>query len=528
MKAKNSDKILIVDDNHELATTLKDILEDDYYCVDIAGNLSVARQKIKRKFYNIILLDLKLPDGEGINLLPSIKECNQDTAVIILTAFASLSTAISAMKSGAYSYLSKPLNIEELKITIKKALDNQKTIIKNRELLYKLKELNLKDPFTGFYNYRYLKERLKAEFQRAKRHLLSLSVLKIDIDYFESINELYGDTYGDSILKEFARLIKRYCRQIDIIARTGGEEFVIILPETDKEGAVIIAQRFLSKIKSHIFDKKGKRIKLNASIGVGSFPEDGVKSASQILDIVSRSIREAKQRGGGNIATYKGVSNKKIKEIIKKGEEESIDKLRSRIIRIEDTMQKAFLESIYAFAKAVEAKDQYTSHHAENMISLVVGVGKELNLSEEEIELLRRAAILHDLGKIGISDKILHKKNKLTPGEYAKIKRHPQIGAEILRSIHFLKDVVPFILYHHERYDGLGYPEGLKGEEIPLGARIVAVADVYHALISDRPYRKSLSHQEALKIIIEGSGTHFDPKVVKAFENFINKKHILR
>ncbi|MDD5465539.1 MAG: HD-GYP domain-containing protein, partial [Candidatus Omnitrophica bacterium] len=168
-------------------------------------------------------------------------------------------------------------------------------------------------------------------------------------------------------------------------------------------------------------------------------------------------------------------------------------------------------------AKTIEAKDYYTSEHGENMVSIAVEIGKKLNISEKELENLKHAAILHDLGKIGIPDKILHKKGKLNENELKKIRAHPQIGAEIIRSVHFLSAVVPIVLHHHERFDGLGYSSGLKGKDILLGARIIAVADVYQALVSDRPYRKAYSKKEALKIIQEGAGTQFDPEIVKIF-----------
>jgi len=147
-----------------------------------------------------------------------------------------------------------------------------------------------------------------------------------------------------------------------------------------------------------------------------------------------------------------------------------------------------------------------------------------LNLKPEKLEDIRQAAILHDLGKIGISDKILLKNSKLTEEEYAQIKKHPQIAADILRPIHFLRSIIPYILYHHERWDGEGYPCGLKGEVIPVGARIIAIADVFQALTSNRPYRKAFSWEEAIKIIKEGSGTQFDPKIVKLFLKLIYSK----
>ncbi len=182
------------------------------------------------------------------------------------------------------------------------------------------------------------------------------------------------------------------------------------------------------------------------------------------------------------------------------------------------------MESVFAFAKTLEVKDHATGSHVERTVQFATEIAKALQLSGDEIENIRQAAILHDLGKIGISEKILLKKGKLTPKEFTEIKKHPQIGADIVRPIHFLRGVIPVMLYHHERWDGKGYPNGLKGDEIPVGARIVAVADVYEALVSDRPYRKAFSKREALDIIKAGAGSQFDPDIVTIFLSVVGKE----
>jgi HD-GYP domain-containing protein (c-di-GMP phosphodiesterase class II) len=172
---------------------------------------------------------------------------------------------------------------------------------------------------------------------------------------------------------------------------------------------------------------------------------------------------------------------------------------------------------ISGFARAIEAKDSYTGRHVEYTALVAGKIAEELALPASEIENVKHAAVLHDLGKVGISENILSKKGPLTTKEREVIKTHPWTAAEILREIHALRGAIPAILYHHERYDGKGYPLGLRAEEIPLSARIVAIADVYQALVSDRPYRKAFSKKKAVEIIKKEMGTHFDPKVTKVF-----------
>ncbi|MDD4954941.1 MAG: diguanylate cyclase [Candidatus Omnitrophica bacterium] len=512
-------KILIVDDDVLMCETLADIMQSLGYSVECSTHLEEGKAKLKKKFFNILMVDLKLSDGDGLDLLRYAKETNPETITIIITGYASLETSISALNEGAFGYLQKPLNIEEVKILINKALKMQQLSIENKELLSKLQELSLKDVETEVYNHKYLIERLTSELLRAKRYALSISLAMIDVDYFNSINDLYGHAYGDKILKELAKYLRHFVRGMDIVTRYGGEEFVIILPDTDKQSTVHFTERLLNDIENHVFDQENRKLKLKVSIGVANFPEDdpNISEAYGLIHLVEKAVILAKERGGGRLVTLNGKEPEKPSE----GIQENVDHLKQKLSKIEKRMHQTFLESIYAFAKTIEAKDYYTGEHCEHMVSLAVAIGKKMNLSGKELDDLKHAAMLHDLGKIGIPDDILLKKGKLTDAEYEIIRKHPQIGAEIIRHIHFLKDVAPIVLYHHERFDGFGYCAGLKGKEIPLGARIIAIADVYQALTSDRPYRKAYSIDEALKIIKEGSGTQFDPEIVDVFFEII-------
>ena len=521
----NPADILIVDDNIEMRETLYDILSEDGHKITGVGTLNLGKGELEKKFYNIVLIDLKLPDGSGLELLKEIGEKNKGTLAIVFTGFASLESSVRALNEGAFSYVQKPLNVDELKIAIKKALEMQKLTFDNKNLVDRLKELSLKDTHTELYNYRYLMERLESEVKRARRYILPLSVIMLDIDYFKSINDVYGHQCGDVILKELARYLNNFARNVDIVTRYGGEEFVIVLTDTNKEGAIIFGERLLDAIGRYTFDPEGKKIKLKVSIGIASFPEDGgdTGTVSGLINSADKALLNAKEKGGNKLCTFKDIG-KAIEDIVEKGGKENVEELREKLSKMSDRVDRTLLESIYAFAKTISAKDYYTGEHAANMVSIVIKIGEKLDLSPTVIKTLEQAAILHDLGKVGVPDNILHKKGKLNREEYAIIKKHPQTGAEIIRPIHFLGKLIPIILYHHERFDGLGYSAGLKGKEIPLGARIVAIADVYQSLVSDRPYRKAYNEKEALGIIKEGSGTQFDPEIVEVFLAIMRSK----
>ena len=509
--------ILIVSEDSNICEELGNVSSQENYKVTAVRNGEIARKELNKMFYNIVFLDFEILIDFEKEFIKQIKDINEEIKIIILAGFVSFEKAIAVLNEGVFAYLRKPFDFEKVKLIIKKALKAQKFSLYNAKLLNRFREISLKDPLTGLYNYRYLRERLSSEYRRAKRYALPISIMMLDIDYFKSINDAYGHYYGDIILKEFAQFLSDSARVNDVVIRYGGEEFLIILSDTDRAGAVMFGERLLEILKIYIFDPEKGKIKLKVSIGISSFPENGIDSESEFIESVDQALREAKERGGNMFFVYGGVTKKNMSGLSTGNERRRIEELKSKLSKMRKRVTQSLLESIYAFAKAVENKDWYTAEHIESMVSLVSEIGKKMKLSEIEIESLKHAAVLHDLGKIGISDKILHKKGKLTKKEFEVIKKHPQVGAEIIKSINFLDSVVPLVSHHHERFDGLGYSSGMKGEAIPLGARIISVADTFQALTSNRPYRKAYSRKEAMRVIKEKSGTQFDPNVVKVF-----------
>jgi len=432
-----------------------------------------------------------------------------------LYSFPLLDTATGKMK-GVIEYVRD--------ISQRKKAEEEKEAL-NEELLQsnkRLKQLTLRDPHTGLYNHRYLHEIIEAEFDRARRYAQSLSVMMLDIDYFKSINDVYGDKFGDLVLKQFAKILKRMVRRYDTVIRYGGEEFIVICSGTDRSNALVLAKRILDAINLFNFGNKKHSVKLKLSIAVASNNEDKAVKGMDLVELTDQILNRAKESGGNRV--YSSLDIKKNKSSAKlNGKNNNVKFLNEKIEKLSKRANQSLMEAIFAFAKTIEVKDHYTGEHVERTVKYATEIAKALNLSERDIELIRQASMLHDLGKIGVSEKILLKKGKLTKAEFEQIKKHPQIGVDIIRPIHFLHPIIPILLYHHERWDGKGYPNSLKGEDIPIGARIVAIADVYQALISDRSYRRAYTQEEAIEIIKEESGKLFDPEIVDVFLRIVHK-----
>ncbi|MCX5702194.1 MAG: diguanylate cyclase [Candidatus Omnitrophica bacterium] len=412
-------------------------------------------------------------------------------------------------------------------ITERKQSKEEREIL-NKELLIsnkRLKRLSLRDPQTGLYNHLFFQEVIETEFHRAKRYAHNLSVIMLDLDYFKSINDVYGHLFGDLVLKQFARLLKRMVRGYDIVVRYGGEEFVIISPATTRASALVLAQRIMEAINLYNFGNKKNTVKLKLSLAVAAYPENHILNGMELVKLTDQILNKAKESGGNRVYSSLDLKKGKTQDLENDSKSSDVKFLKEKLEKLTKRANQNLIEATFAFAKTIDLKDHYTGEHVEKTVHYATEIASLLGLPKNDIEVVKQASILHDLGKIGISEKILLKKSKLTKEELKEVRRHPRIGVEIIRPIHFLHSIVPLMLYHHERWDGKGYPYGLKGEEIPIGARIIAIADVFQALISDRPYHKAYSEDEAVSIIKDGSGTQFDPHVVITFLKILKRKN---
>jgi len=372
-------------------------------------------------------------------------------------------------------------------------------ISERKVLEEKLYSMTLRDGLTRLFNHSYLKRKLQKELAKAKTGYYPLTFILIDIDNFKYYNDRFGHLEGDNLLKEFSRLLVNCVRSTDIVGRYGGDEFAVILPHTGREAAMLTAERIRAAVEEYPFPNRHlmPQGKFTVSVGASIFPDDG-NSSEDIIRSADEAMYRCKRNSKNEVQLYSSAL-KNFQRELKESE-------------------KSFFNVVQVMLGIINAKDRDTYLHLEKVAEYVEMIGNGLKLGEKEVKHLKLAAILHDVGKLEIPRHILTKAEPLTRDEWSIIKQHPKWGANMVRSMQSFDSLIPMILYHHERYDGTGYPNGLKGEDIPLGSRIIAVADSFDAITNSRPYRKALSYEEAMKEIIRCSGTQFDPLVVDVFQ----------
>jgi diguanylate cyclase (GGDEF)-like protein len=351
--------------------------------------------------------------------------------------------------------------------------------------------LALTDPLTGLGNHRHFHERLERDLTEAEQKGTPLSLCVLDIDNFKELNDQLGHPKGDRVLAQVATRM----RQDGEAFRIGGDEFALLLPGHDELEAVAVAEGVLRRV-AELEAAPGLIVELSA--GVVTYPQVGLERA-EIVEVADRALYLAKQHGKSRVRVF----HPDLLELPSLAPGVGPDR-------------EARLQAAASLAQAVDERDAYTGRHSYVVGELAARVARLLGLETEEIELIRLAGSLHDLGKLAVPEEILRKPGALTDAELLVLRRHPQIGFRMLRSLG-VEPVSQWVLHHHERWDGHGYPHGLGGDDIPLGSRILFVADAYDAMTSDRVYRPRVDHERAIAELERCAGTQFDPEVVAAF-----------
>lgn len=508
--------------------------------VDHACNFEEALSKLQQRAYHLLLVESEVASEPGLNLLDQIQGLGISVPFILMTPVQDDTLAREALKRGAADLIVKSQSqFQELSEKLMKSYQEFKSkhqgATENKKFFHPDPQAEkadfenqraFRDELTGLYNHSYLHDRIVNEFSRASRYQYPISCLLIDIDHFKDINQQFGHQIGESVLKECASLLFDNSRLSDFVARYGGEEFAVILPHVNYDGARELASRLRLLFAKHTFLEKTQAVHLTVSIGIASFPEDPFKQRGELLSFANQALLRSKAAGRNCVTLYRDI------EPVLNGEfpvirisEEKVAEFQSKIGEIMGAARRGYMEASKTLILALEAKDPLTVGHSATVGKYSLETAEIMGMTGEEAEMVQHAAMLHDIGKICIPDEILLKPARLTLAEYEAMKQHAYLGFKILKTLKFLQHEAVFVLHHHEWFNGEGYPCRLKGTDIPLGARIIAVTDTYDTIrTAGGRYKKTATAESTVNELINCAGTQFDPEVVKAFIEVLKRR----
>ena len=464
--------VIIVEDSEDdllllLRALRKGGFEPVYSRVETKQALSDALDDDR---WQVVISDHAMPAFSAPEALEVLKASGRDLPFIIVSGTIGEEIAVSAMRAGAHDYIMKG-NLSRLAPAVERELREAELRREHKRYQQELAYIALYDSLTGLYNRLYFENEL-SRIEGGRDYPIAL--ISADLDGLKLINDTMGQKEGDRILKVCADLIKEPLRKGDLLARVGGDEFVAILPRTDEKAAEGLIEAIRSAVERH--NRQNAELPLSISLGAAVS-----SSFEQPLAVALKNSNDAMHMD-------------------KKNRSESA---RSQVVK--------------ALLAALSERDYISGGHAERLQELCLKMGERIGLERNSLTALSLVAQVHDLGKVGIPDKILFKDSSLSDEEWEIMRRHPEKGYRIAQTSPDLAPVADLILRHHEKWNGTGYPLGLRGEEIPVECRILSIVDAFDAMTNDRPYRKAKSKQEAIEELKKYSGTQFDPQLIETF-----------
>jgi diguanylate cyclase (GGDEF)-like protein len=510
--------------------------------IEIKAEAGTSEQALLRRFplgYGIVGRVARTNDTVLLQQLATAPEAQLQTVLPGANSVLCIPIAYGETLLGVLNVESARENafLQQEVLILRTLADLLATALHNAFVFQKMQQQSITDSLTGIKTRRFFLESLQSEWKRASRTGRPFSIVLIDLDNFKEVNDTLGHLEGDLVLARVARLLEQKCRQSNVVARYGGDEFVILMPETSLEQGQVLSERLRLWLAT---DPMLNQHQITGSFGLATYPIHGT-SAEEVLRVADAGMYVSKHAGGNRVSTVEEMHESEdavlrrqllttyVQGFVQREHtgpefvDELVENLRKHACVGPDS-RKWLMNAIDALSRAVETREVHAAGHGSFVSRHAVAVARELGLSEDEIADLAYAARVHDVGKIIIPERILCKPGKLSAEEYALVKNHSAIGARIVGTIPESDAITAIIRHHHERVDGGGYPDKLIGEQIPIGARIICVADAYVSMIADRPFVEAHTSNQAMDELEANSGTQFDGLIVRLFLRYMQKQ----
>ncbi len=512
MKPYGIDLCIIEDDPSQRAYLLKRF-KGHYSIVeatDGVSGLALVREYRPR----VIICDIMMPGISGLDVCRNVRADSAlgGTYFIVVTSQPDRATKHLALDVGADDYLTKPYDFEELGARVRNGL-------RISRLQERLHYAALRDGLTGLWNHTHFRHLLDVEFSRTRRYGGALALLMLDLDHFKAVNDTYGHEAGNYVLVSTAKHISRIVRDTDVVARYGGEEFSIICPRTTLDEATFLAERILQSLPEEVSVPNHPETVITASLGVSSTELAHVNCVSDLINLSDDALYTSKRHGRNRVARADQITMSESEGI----DTEQVSRLSRQVASLSMQAKDLCLQSVWALVQALEARDPYTARHSINTTFYADQMAKYAGWNEGLRTTVTNAAMLHDLGKIGVSDRILQKPEPLNEKERSVLRSVPMITCKILEPLRVFETEIVIIRHLREWFDGSGYEAGLVGTSIPIGSRLLAVAEAFDSLTSVRCYRPNRSIEDALEIINDSAGTQFDPEFCELLTQIVER-----
>jgi putative nucleotidyltransferase with HDIG domain len=519
--ANTTPRLLIVDDEPNICSLLRELLSRQHYHIETCSCGQDALEKMAAERFDMLISDLKMPGINGIDLIKTVKAKWPDIATVLVTGYATVETAVKALRHGADDYVTKPFNIEELRKVVSRGLESRQLREENDGLLKMLQSAN--EELTRHRN------ALKHEVVRTSESLLTTN-RRLEQRVAE-LNTIMKVTKAITSILDLGRLLEFCLQLLGREMRVANSSIMLLEPDglhlTVKASYGPRSDQVRNQTRRLGDGVAGWVAEYKEPLLVTGFSETSAFATEFCENYATSSFLCVPLVLQERTLGVLNLTGKTTGEPFTEADRDFVLAIAGQIAvaienaRLCDQIQQNSLNAVQALVESLEARDPYTSGHSARVTSYALRVAKTMGVSEASLDTLRYAGRLHDIGKLGISEELLHKNGTLQDTDWSRIQEHPTKGAHIIQSLGFLDRTEPIVLHHHERWDGTGYPDGLKGEEIPFLTRILSVADSYDAMTSERPYRLAMSRQQAIEELNSGINTQFDPAVVRQFVRVI-------